>query len=149
MWPVIRRASVPPTEMSKDHRPPRTLLPAVLRAPHAAGRSSTPQLHSLDRPLFTEWSAAPVHSRCLTDRHRQRWSDDSRIPPPGAWYDLSQCAAQPGRSPVRRQTRVAQAPSMGRDRSRGTVPPHKFILYSVRGAPPATSPASGYPFVPA
>jgi hypothetical protein len=23
-----------------------------------------------------------VHSRCLTDRHRHRWSDDSRIPPP-------------------------------------------------------------------
>ncbi len=22
MWPVIRRTSVPPTEMSKDHRPP-------------------------------------------------------------------------------------------------------------------------------
>jgi hypothetical protein len=39
MWPVIRRTSVPPTEMSKDHRPPRTLPPAVVHAPHAAGGS--------------------------------------------------------------------------------------------------------------
>jgi hypothetical protein len=60
MWPVIRRTSVPPTEMSKDHRPHHTLPPAALHAPHTRrwerhNPSPTPlvagtQLHSLSRP---------------------------------------------------------------------------------------------------
>jgi hypothetical protein len=70
-------------------------------------------------PLVTEWSAAPVHRRCLTDCHRQRWSDDCRIPRPvpgcdsTPWLCLQPQRRRPGRSPVRRRTRVAQAPSNG------------------------------------
>ena len=129
MWPVIRRTSVPPTEMSKDRRPHQTLPPAVLLGPRAAGGSATTrdgpahraQLHSLD-PHRSPPSGVPRrwHRRCLTDRHRQRWSDDRRIPPPGARPVVHR---MPGRSPVRRRTRTAQAPARGRGRSRGTAPP--------------------------
>jgi len=49
---------------------------------HVAGGSATHNSTSWTHPLVTEWSAAPVHRRCLTDCHRQRWSDDCRIPRP-------------------------------------------------------------------
>jgi hypothetical protein len=93
MWPVIQRASVPPTEMSKDHRPPHHFISGVI-------------------PLFAEWSAVPVHSRCLTDRHRQRdlMIAGSHRPVLGATY---QCIVLTWEIPVRRRTRVAQALSTG------------------------------------
>jgi hypothetical protein len=88
-------------------------------APHAAGGSATTrggpphrvQLHSLDLHRSPP-SGVPRrwHRRCLTDRHRQRWSDDRRIPPPGARHVVHRT---PGRSPVRRRTRAAQAPANG------------------------------------
>lgn len=56
--------------------------------PRAAGGSSTQQLHKLDQPALRRVECRAGHGRCLTDRDRQRWSDDSRIPPPGAWCDL-------------------------------------------------------------
>ncbi len=119
MWPVIRRTSVPPTEMSKDHRPHQALPPAVL--PPRVPPVGAPQLGAAHRTKhnFTAWthicsppSGVPRrwHRRCLTDRHRQRWSDDRRIPPPGARHVVHRT---PGRSPVRRRTRAAQAPANG------------------------------------
>jgi hypothetical protein len=83
MWPVIRRTSVPPTEMSKDHRPHHNSPTGGVARPARRRWERQPQLNKLDlMPLVTEWSAAPVHRRCLTDCHRQRWSDDCRIPRP-------------------------------------------------------------------
>ena len=86
---------------------------------HVAGGSATHNSTSWTHPLVTEWSAAPVYRRCLTDCHRQRWSDDCRIPRPvpgcdsTPWLCLQPQRRRPGRSPVRRRTRVAQAPSNG------------------------------------
>ena len=117
---MIRRTSVPPTAMSKDHRPHHYLFP---------------QLHSLDPPR-SQPSGVPRrwHRRCLTDRHRERWSDDRRIPSPGASSNrLVRIPShrRPGRSPVRRRIRVALAPAMGWGRSRGTVPPrNSFVLFN-------------------
>ena len=104
MWPVIRRTSVPPTEMSKDHRPPSSptggaARPACRRweRQNLGGPPLRAQLHSLD-PHCSSPSGVPRrwHRRCLTDRHRQRWSDDRRIPPP---VHVTSCSARPGDSP--------------------------------------------------
>jgi|SwirhisoilCB1_FD_contig_81_509471_length_966_multi_6_in_0_out_0_2 hypothetical protein len=56
MWPVIRRTSVPPTEMSKDRRPqPNTPAGGVARPARRRW-----ERHNSIVLLFTEWSAAPV-----------------------------------------------------------------------------------------
>jgi hypothetical protein len=48
MWPVIRRTSVPPTEMSKDHRPhPNSPTGGVAR-PGTSPVGAPPQLNKLD-----------------------------------------------------------------------------------------------------
>jgi hypothetical protein len=85
MWPVIRRTSVPPTEMSKDRRPQPQLSRRRRCTPRMSPVGAPHNSITWLIPLFIEWSAAPVHRRCLTDCHRQRCSDDRRIPPPGAW----------------------------------------------------------------
>ena len=147
MWPVIRRTSVPPTEMSKDHRPPSSptggaARPACRRweRQNLGGPPRRAQLHSLDPRRFSP-SGVPRrwHRRCLTDRHRQRCSDERRIPPPSARH-VAHCT--PGRSPVRRRTRAAQAPANGAGSfvRNGPAPHISVALF------PLDPPAAGMPF---
>lgn len=145
MWPVIRRTSVPPTEMSKDHRPPSSptggaARPACRRweRQNLGGPPRRAQPHSLDPRRFSP-SGVPRrwHRRCLTDRHRQRCSDERRIPPPSARH-VAHCT--PGRSPVRRRTRAAQAPANGAGsfERNGPAPHISVALF------PLDPPAAGY-----
>ena len=139
MWPVIRRTSVPPTEMSKDHRPPSSPTGGAARPACRRWERQT-QLHSLDPRRFSP-SGVPRrwHRRCLTDRHRQRCSDERRIPPPSARH-VAHCT--PGRSPVRRRTRAAQAPANGAGsfERNGPAPHISVALF------PLDPPAAGMPF---
>ena len=93
--------------------------------PVGAPAPTTPYAWSPSFP--TEWSAAPV-APSLPDRPpplpRAPMTAGSHRPVPGL---NDQGTAGPGRSPVRRRTRVARAPAMGRGRSRGTAPPRKFF----------------------
>jgi hypothetical protein len=63
MWPVIRRTSVPPTEMSKDHRPPPSPTGGVARpvtppvgVPQTRTGSPKPTGHN-----FTAWTYSAPH----------------------------------------------------------------------------------------
>ncbi len=147
MWPVIRRTSVPPTEMSKDHRPPSSptggaARPACRRweRQNLGGPPRRAQLHSLDPRRFSP-SGVPRrwHRRCLTDRHRQRCSDERRIPPPSARH-VAHCT--PGRSPSGAGRVQRRHPQMGRGRSRGTAPPRTSLLPSFHSIlPPLVCPS--------
>jgi hypothetical protein len=118
-WPVIQ-----PTSRARPRpRCPRVTghTKSILRVGAARPQRRPGQCHHPRRghrspgtttepgPLRFAPSGVPRrwHRRCPTDRHRQRWSDDRRIPPPGAR------APQPRETPVRRRTRLAQAPADG------------------------------------
>jgi hypothetical protein len=83
MWPVIRRnVRAPDRDVEGSPATPQLSHRRCCPPRHVAGGSATHNSTSWTHPLVTEWSAAPVHRRCLTDCHRQRWSDDCRIPRP-------------------------------------------------------------------
>jgi hypothetical protein len=140
--------------MSKGHRPHQNFPQAgaarperrpggchnPARAPCSPG--TTPQQ---DHPLPLRGVPRRWHRRCPADRHRQRWSDDRRIPPPGA-----PCTAVLGDPRPAPDAFSAGTRRLGRGCSRRTAPPHHFVVCSVATfsrsqlAVPITEPVTRY-----
>jgi hypothetical protein len=109
---------------------PRPALHARSAGP---GGVTTPREHVLvgttpqqDHPLPLRGVPRRWHRRCPADRHRQRWSDDRRIPPPGA-----PCTAVLGDPRPAPDAFSAGTRRLGRGCSRRTAPPHHFVVCSV------------------
>ena len=114
--------------------------------PPARHRADRAQLHSQDHcaPHRVECRAGGTR-RCPTDRHRQRWFDDRRIPPPGA-----PCTAVPGDFRPAPDAFSAGTRRLGRGRSQRTAPPHHSVVSSVAAlsrshlAVPSTEPVTRF-----
>jgi hypothetical protein len=109
--------------------PPRNSAGGSASNPDREPQTHRAQLHSLDL-LRSPPSGVPRrwHRRCLTDRHRQRWSDDRRIPLPGAWCDITKPTAGPGDPRPAPDACSAATPFWGGGRFQCTAPPpHHFF----------------------
>jgi hypothetical protein len=117
---VIQRTSVPAPDRDVEGSPATPELPP--------GRRCTPgaPARGVSHPLPLRGVPRRWHRRCPADRHRQRWSDDRRIPPPGA-----PCTAVLGDPRPAPDAFSAGTRRLGRGCSRRTAPPHHFVVCSV------------------